>query len=152
MILSSCTWWRPLLLKHRTIAIYCATWNAQHHYTNIMCVTSIISGELIVSRYVAESITTDAGHFGHVGLCQLRTKLYSSCSIISWCTVKRHACLTEKYSVCMSSPVCVCKYMYQRVCCMCVGGLHVCAACVCMLSHVSLWGKGSRSSVRTSRE
>ena len=33
------------------------------------------SGELIVSRYVAESITTDAGCFSHVGLCQLRTKL-----------------------------------------------------------------------------
>ena len=28
-------------------------------------------GELIVSRYVAESITTDAGCFGRVGLCQL---------------------------------------------------------------------------------
>ena len=28
-----------------------------------------------MSRYVAESITTDAGHFGHVGQCQLRTKL-----------------------------------------------------------------------------
>ena len=34
-----------------------------------------ISGELIVSRYVAESITMIAGRFGHVGLCQLRTKL-----------------------------------------------------------------------------
>ena len=34
-----------------------------------------ILGELIVSRYVAESITTDAGRFGHVGLCQLHTKL-----------------------------------------------------------------------------
>ena len=33
-----------------------------------------VSGELIVSRYVAESITTDAGH---VGLCQLHTKLYA---------------------------------------------------------------------------
>ena len=32
-------------------------------------------GELIVSRYVAESITTDAGCFGHVGLCQMCTKL-----------------------------------------------------------------------------
>ena len=30
-------------------------------------------GELTVSRYVAKSITTDAGRFGHVGLCQLRT-------------------------------------------------------------------------------
>ena len=27
-----------------------------------------------MSRYVAESITTDAGPFGHIGLCQLRTK------------------------------------------------------------------------------
>ena len=32
-------------------------------------------GELIISRYVAELITTDAGRFGHVGLCQLHTKL-----------------------------------------------------------------------------
>ena len=29
-----------------------------------------------MSRYVAESITTDAGRFGHVGLCQLRTKQF----------------------------------------------------------------------------
>ena len=27
------------------------------------------------AEHVAESITTDAGRFGHVGLCQLRTKL-----------------------------------------------------------------------------
>ena len=33
----------------------------------------IISGKPIVSRYVAESTTTDAGCFGHVGLCQLHT-------------------------------------------------------------------------------
>ena len=31
----------------------------------------LLLGELIVSIYVAESITTDAGRFGHVGLCQL---------------------------------------------------------------------------------
>ena len=30
-------------------------------------------GELIVSRYVADSITMIAGRFGHVGLCQLHT-------------------------------------------------------------------------------
>ena len=36
-----------------------------------------MSGELIMSRYVAESITTDAGHLGHVGLSQLRTKLFA---------------------------------------------------------------------------
>ena len=35
----------------------------------------LIPGELIMSIYVAESITIDAGRFGHVGLCQLRTKL-----------------------------------------------------------------------------
>ena len=34
-----------------------------------------VVGKLIVSRYVAELITTDAGRFGHVGLCQLCTKL-----------------------------------------------------------------------------
>ena len=28
-------------------------------------------GEPIVSRYVAESITTHAGRLGHIGLCQL---------------------------------------------------------------------------------
>ena len=34
----------------------------------------LTSSKLIVSRYVAESITTDAVRFGHVGLCQLHTK------------------------------------------------------------------------------
>ena len=33
------------------------------------------SGELIVSKYVAESITMIAGRFGLEGLCQLRTEL-----------------------------------------------------------------------------
>ena len=33
--------------------------------------------EQIRSRYVAELITTDAGCFSRVGLCQLRTKLFS---------------------------------------------------------------------------
>ena len=33
-----------------------------------------LSGELIVSKYVAESITMIAGRFGHEGLCQLRTE------------------------------------------------------------------------------
>ena len=31
--------------------------------------------KLIVSKYVAESITMIAGRFGHEGLCQLRTEL-----------------------------------------------------------------------------
>ena len=34
----------------------------------------ILSGELIVSKYVAESITMIAGRFGHECLCQLRTE------------------------------------------------------------------------------
>ena len=38
-----------------------------------------ISGELIVSRYVAET-KTNPGHFGHVGLCQLRTYKYHNTS------------------------------------------------------------------------
>ena len=41
----------------------------------VKAITMIISGKLIESRYVAESITMIAGRFGHVGLCQLRTKL-----------------------------------------------------------------------------
>ena len=34
-----------------------------------------LSGELIVSKYVAKSITMIAGCFSHEGICQLRTKL-----------------------------------------------------------------------------
>ena len=37
-------------------------------------VTLLISGEVIVRKYVAESITMIAGRFDHKGLCQLRTK------------------------------------------------------------------------------
>ena len=40
-----------------------------------------------MSKYVAESITTIAGRFGHEGLCQLRTKLkklqYETCYIVN---------------------------------------------------------------------
>ena len=36
-----------------------------------------ILDELIVNRYVAESMTNDAERFGHIGFCQLCTKLYS---------------------------------------------------------------------------
>ena len=32
------------------------------------CTCMFVSGELIVNRYLAESITTDAGHSSHVGL------------------------------------------------------------------------------------
>ena len=44
-------------------------------YVRTIMMSLSLSGELIVSRYVAETITTDAGRFGHVGLCQLHTKL-----------------------------------------------------------------------------
>ena len=37
----------------------------------------LILGELIVNRYVAELITTDAGRFGHVGLCQLHSFVHN---------------------------------------------------------------------------
>ena len=50
-----------------------------NHYTTMMLrrliATLSILGKLIVSRYVAELITTGAGRFGHVGLCQLHIKL-----------------------------------------------------------------------------
>ena len=36
----------------------------------------LVSGELIVSKYVAESITMIVGRFGHEGLCQLLTKAF----------------------------------------------------------------------------
>ena len=62
-----------------------------------------ISGELIVSRYVAESITMIAGRFGHVGLCQLRTKLKKlqrETSYIAitgqWCGVIKSGCLNDQ--------------------------------------------------------
>ena len=41
-----------------------------------MRVLAFFSGELIVSRYVAESITMCAVRFGHIGLCQLLTKRF----------------------------------------------------------------------------
>ena len=54
-----------------------------------------VSGELIVSKYVAESITMIAGRFGHEGLCQLRTELKKlQCEIgyiantDQWCDVE----------------------------------------------------------------
>ena len=70
---SSSHWWQksPLRVKLWLCGLCgyvsgccCSTW----------CDLIIRSGELIVSRYVAESITMIAGRFGHVGLCQLRTK------------------------------------------------------------------------------
>ena len=56
--------------------VYCTTTINSNDVVEAHCYLSI-SGELIVSRYVAESITMIAGRFGHVGLCQLRTKLRS---------------------------------------------------------------------------
>ena len=41
----------------------------------VLVVDVVNTCELIVSKYVAESITMIAGRFGHEGLCQLRTEL-----------------------------------------------------------------------------
>ena len=65
-------------------------------------VTNELSGELIVSKYVEESITMIAGCFGHEGLCQLRTKLkklqYETCYIANtgqWCCVMKSRCIND---------------------------------------------------------
>ena len=46
---------------------------------------SEILGKLIVGRYVAETLTTDAGCFGHVGLYQLCTKRVFRCTDSNSC-------------------------------------------------------------------
>ena len=62
-----------------------------------------ITGELIVSKYVAESITMIAGRFGHEGLCQLRTELKKlQCEIGyiantgQWCCVTLSGCINNQ--------------------------------------------------------
>ena len=64
---------------------------------------TILSGELIVSKYVAESITMIAGRFGHEGLCQLRTELKKlQCEIGyiantgQWCCVMVSGCINNQ--------------------------------------------------------
>ena len=48
----------------------------------VNCIAACKSGKLIVSRYVAESITTDAGRFGRVGLCSVyKTSLACMCCV-----------------------------------------------------------------------
>ena len=49
------------------------------------CTCVFVSGVMIVNRYLAELITTDAGRFGHVGLCQLHTKR-PACRPAAMCT------------------------------------------------------------------
>ena len=58
-----------------------------------------IAHELMVSRYVAESTTTDAGRFSRVGLCQLRTKLCTK-PFATLCTqlTKPHAVESSRIS------------------------------------------------------
>ena len=62
----------------------------------------MISDELIMSKYVAESITMIAGRFGHEGLCQLHTKLKKlqceTCYMANtsqWCVMKR-GCVNDQ--------------------------------------------------------
>ena len=58
------------------------------------------SDELMVSRYVAESIAADAGRFGRVGLCQVHATFTcswrQSCNTIGQCLLNI-ACLTLQY-------------------------------------------------------
>ena len=70
-----------------------------------VCIMNIlvVSGELIVSKYVAESITMIAGRFGHEGLCQLRTELKKlQCEIGyiantgQWCCVMLSGCINNQ--------------------------------------------------------
>ena len=72
-----------------------------------LCIMKIcavyLSGELIVSKYVAESITMIAGRFGHEGLCQLRTelkKLQCETGYIAntgqWCCVMVSGCINNQ--------------------------------------------------------
>ena len=51
-----------------------------------------ISDILIVSRYVAESMTTDAGRFDNVGLCQLHTKQF--CTQLTKAYVAKKSCIS----------------------------------------------------------
>ena len=60
-------------------------------------------GELILSKYVAESITRIAGCFGREGLCQLRTNLkklqYETCYIANtgqWCCVMKSGYVNDQ--------------------------------------------------------
>ena len=56
--------------------------------------------ELIVSRYVAESITTDARRFGHIGLCQLHMKLFCMQLTICMQLTKANMAETSVYLLC----------------------------------------------------
>ena len=58
----------------------------------LQCNVPLISAELIVSRYVTKSITTDAGHFSHVGLCQLHAKLF--CMQLTKAYVAEMSCIS----------------------------------------------------------
>ena len=72
-------------------------------FTCTMIQSKLASGELIVSKYVAESITMIAGRFGHEGLCQLRTELKKlQCEIGyiantgQWCCVMLSGCINNQ--------------------------------------------------------
>ena len=73
------------------------------HKASTTLATALVSGELIVSKYVAESITMIAGRFGHEGLCQLRTELKKlQCEIGyiantgQWCCVMLSGCINNQ--------------------------------------------------------
>ena len=72
----------------------------QSQFANII----LVAGELIVSKYVAESITMIAGHFSHEDLCQLHAKLKKlqceTCYIAStgqWCCGMKSGCINDQW-------------------------------------------------------
>ena len=58
--------------------LQCYTWSCR------LIATMLILGQLIASRCVAELITTDAGRFSHVGLCQLHAKQFCTQLTKAW--------------------------------------------------------------------
>ena len=60
--------------SHLSSPLFCA----QQCSPLVLSTICLESGKLIVSRYIAESITTDTGRFDYVGLCQQRTKLFGT--------------------------------------------------------------------------
>ena len=106
---------------------------------------------IYIRSRVNQSITMIAGHFSHVGLCQLCTKilfLLHICSSRSICHMSlditpHHVymcvcacmcvcvCVCACVCVCMRACVCVCVHVFVCVCVWCVR-VCVCVVCVCV--------------------
>ena len=71
------------------VCVYVACVHSGTRIAMVLYMSMVLRGNLIVSIYGAESITTDAGHFGRVDLCQLLTKLFCA-QLTNACTVCCH--------------------------------------------------------------